>query len=277
MQRIIGVTSGKGGVGKTMTTINLALAARAAGSRVLLIDGDLGLANLDIVMGVKATRTLADILDDKCSINDLIIQGPSGLDLVPSGSGIARLASLSPLERSYIIHELARIPDHYDYIFIDTGAGISPNVLALNASCHTFIVVTTPEPHALTDAYAMMKVMADEYDRSDCALIVNQTRSEDEGARIGERLTMVAKQYAGISVSWIGGVRTDPILQRSVMARRVAWEGTLNTLAGQGWNTAWRTLAASFTKSGKAIEPLSLAHVFAAASKSTGERQIHDV
>ena len=277
MQRIIGITSGKGGVGKTMTTINLALAARASGARVLLLDGDLGLANLDVVLGITPQRTLVDILEDRCSITDLIMRGPGGLDLVASGSGLSRLASLTPLERSFILHEFSRIPDIYDYIFVDTGAGISPNVLALTAACHSFVVVTTPEPHALTDAYAMMKVMADEYDRADCALLVNQTRSDDEGARIGERLTMVAKQYASISVKWIGGVRTDPVLQRSIMARRVAWDGALHTLAGQGWNRAWRNFEDYLKKAPGTRHLNDLSHVLGASSRDSITRQNVDV
>ncbi len=242
MQKIISVTSGKGGVGKTLTSINLALAARASGHSVLIIDGDFGLANVDVLLGLTPSKTISDVLDGQCSIKDVIQKGPRGIDLISSGSGISRMANLGNLERSCILAELTRLPMSYDYIIIDTAAGISPGVLSLNASSHCFVVVTTPEPHALTDAYALIKVMAEEHDKTKCALIINQVRSEEEGTRIGLRLAEVAKQYCGVNVNPIGQVRIDSVLSRSILARKVAWDGALNTIAGQGWSSAWRRL-----------------------------------
>lgn len=242
MRKIVSVTSGKGGVGKTLTTINLALAARANGLSVLVIDGDFGLANVDVLMGMTASKSIADVLDGSCRISDVIQKGPRGVDFISSGSGISRLASLGPLERSCILSELNRLPDTYDIVFIDTGAGIAPGVLTLNAASDHMVVVTTPEPHALTDAYALIKVMAEEHDRHQCSLIINQVRSEDEGTRISHRIADVARQYSGVSVTPVGSVRSDSVLSRSILARRVAWDGALNTLAGQGWSAAWRRI-----------------------------------
>lgn len=242
MRNIISITSGKGGVGKTLTTINLAIAARAQGLSVLVIDGDFGLANIDVLLGLTTTRTLVEVLDGTCGLRDIIVKGPRGIDLIPSGSGISRMAALGNLERSCILAELNRLDTDHDIILIDTGAGISPSVLMLNAASDHMVVVATPEPHALTDAYAMIKVMADEYDRGMCSLIMNQVRSEEEGDRIAQRVADVSRQFCGVEVFPIGVVRNDAVLARSVMARRVAWEGALHTLAGQGWSNAWRRL-----------------------------------
>jgi flagellar biosynthesis protein FlhG len=242
VQKVICVTSGKGGVGKTLTTINLAIAARAQGLSVLIIDGDFGLSNVDILLGLQTTNSLADVLDGKCALKDIIVKGPRGIDLIPSGSGISRMASLGNMERSCVLAELSRFKSDHDVIFIDTGAGISPAVMTLVSISDHFVVVTTPEPHALTDAYAMIKVASEEFDRSSCSLIMNQVRSEDEGVRIAQRLAEVSRQYSGVEVTPIGFVRSDVALSRSVMARRVAWEGSLHTLAGQGWASAWRRL-----------------------------------
>ncbi len=242
MRRIISVTSGKGGVGKTLTSISLAIAARANGLSTLIVDGDLGLSNVDVLLGLQPSRSLADVLDGACTINDIILKGPRGIDIIPSGSGIARMADLGPLERSCIISELSRIKDNYDVIFVDTGAGISPSVLSLNAASDAMVVVTTPEPHSLTDAYATIKVMSEEFDRGKCFLIVNQVRSDDEGSRIGQRISDVAHQFMNVRVTPIGSVRSDSVLQKSIMARKVSWDGALNTLASQGWSSAWRRL-----------------------------------
>lgn len=266
MKKIISITSGKGGVGKTLTTINLAIAARAQGLSVLVIDGDFGLSNVDVLLGLTASHTLIDVLDGSCSLSDIIMTGPRGINLIPSGSGISRMASLGPLERGCILAELNRLQTDYDIILIDTGAGISPAVLSLNAVSDLMVVVTTPEPHALTDAYATVKVMADEHERGSCSLIMNQIRSEDEGVRIAQRVAEVARQFSGVSVTPVGFVRSDAVLARSVMARRVAWDGALNTLAGQGWASAWRRIYESFNnqRNGQSSQPLSsLWHAFA--------------
>ncbi len=242
MQKIISVTSGKGGVGKTLTTINFALAARSNGHSVLVIDGDFGLANVDVLLGLTPSKTFADVLDGTCTIRDIIQKGPRGIDLISSGSGISRLANLGNLERSCILAELSRLPQTYDVVIIDTSAGISSSVLSLNAASHHYVVVTTPEPHALTDAYALIKVMAEDHDRIQCSLLINQVRSDDEGTRIGLRLAEVAKQYCGVTVTPVGHIRSDSVLNRSILARKVAWDGALHTLAGQGWSSAWRRI-----------------------------------
>jgi flagellar biosynthesis protein FlhG len=132
-------------------------------------------------------------------------------------------------------------------------------VLALNSVSDAMVVVTTPEPHALTDAYAVIKVMSEEYDRGVCGLIINQVRSDDESMRISERLVEVARQYCGVRVIPVGGVRNDSVLARSIMARRVGWDGALNTLAGQGWSSSWRKLYESINKGafGERSRPLS--------------------
>lgn len=248
MQKIISITSGKGGVGKTLTTINLALAARAMGLGVLIVDGDMGMSNVDVLLGLQTTANFNDVLNGTKTITDIIVKGPRGIDLIPSGSGIARMGNLGALEQSCIMHELTKLPNSYDIVLVDTGAGISPVVLALNSVSDAMIVVTTPEPHALTDAYAMIKIMSEEYDRGSCGLIINQVRSDDESMRISERIVEVARQYCGVRVIPMGGVRTDSVLARSIMARRVGWDGALNTLAGQGWSSCWRRIYESINK-----------------------------
>lgn len=269
MRKIISITSGKGGVGKTLTTINLAIAARTHGLSVLVIDGDFGLSNVDVLLGLNTTHSLMDVLDGTCGLKDIIVKGPRGIDLIPSGSGISRMASLGNLERGCILAELNRLQTDHDIILIDTGAGISPSVLSLNAVSDHMVVVTTPEPHALTDAYATIKVMSDEHDRGSCSLIMNQIRSDEEGLRISQRITDVARQFCGVEVTPVGFVRTDAVLARSVMARRVAWDGALHTLAGQGWANAWRRIFEILSRQKNSEKPGSLSSVWNAIATGT--------
>jgi flagellar biosynthesis protein FlhG len=239
MGRIIAVTSGKGGVGKTMSTINMALASVKAGSRVLIVDGDLGLSNVDVVMGLEPKGTLKDVLDGRLQIADIVTRSAPGIDVISSGSGVAQLANMTPLSRSFLVHELSRLPDIYDYVFVDTGAGISDSVLTLNSVSDIFVVVTTPEPHAITDAYALIKLMAEEHDRYQSALIVNQVLTHEEGRRVGAKVAEVAKMYCGATVHHAGSVVTDHSLIRAILARSVGSENALSTLCGQGWGQAW--------------------------------------
>lgn len=239
MGKIIAITSGKGGVGKTMSTINMALACSKSGARVLIVDGDLGLSNVDVVMGLDPKGTLKDVLDGRMAVADIITRASQGLDVISSGSGVAQLANMTPLSRSFLVHELSRLPDIYDYVFVDTGAGISESVLTLNSVSDLFVVVTTPEPHAITDAYALIKLMAEEHDRYECALVVNQVINNDEGRRIANRLAEVAKLYCGTNVRYAGSVSTDHGLIRTILARKVGSENALNSLCGQGWGQSW--------------------------------------
>ncbi len=243
MGKLIAITSGKGGVGKTMSTIHMALAARRSGARVLIVDGDLGLSNVDVVMGIESRGTLADVLDGSQPIANIVSHTPSGIDIISSGSGITQLANMTPLVRSFLVHELSALPDSYDFVFIDTGAGISESVLTLNAVSHLFVVVTTPEPHALTDAYALIKVMGEEHDRHECAVIINQALNDSEGKKIASRIADVAKKFCGSVVHHAGTVVTDPSIVRAVLTRNVASQGSLSTLCGQGWSTAWWSIS----------------------------------
>jgi flagellar biosynthesis protein FlhG len=276
MGKIIAVTSGKGGVGKTMTTINMALAASRSQARVLIVDGDLGLSNVDVVMGLSTPGTLQDVLDGHSTIKDIVATTSVGIDVISSGTGIAKLANMSPVSRSFLVHELSRLPDTYDYVFIDTGAGISESVLALNSVSDLFVVVTTPEPHAITDAYAMIKVMAEEHDRHECALIVNQTINQGEGRRIATRIAEVAKLYSGSNVHFAGAVETDTNLIRAVLARRVGSDNALASICGQGWGQAWCSILQMIKTADLSTSSEGLGRVWHALANPSGERQFID-
>lgn len=234
----ISVTSGKGGVGKTLTTVSLAAQFRRIGKSVLVLDGDMGLANCDVVMGMTARYNIRDVLDGHVELKDIIITNGSGIDLIPSGSGIRELATLSEAQRIYLVTQLAKIESKYDILLIDTGAGIGDLVLHLNACADLNLVVTTPEPHALTDAYALIKVLTEENNRMKFGILVNQVRSENEGLKVFERIAEVGQRFLRASISYAGSVPYDPQVARTIMSRKAATEQSLSTISGQAWARA---------------------------------------
>lgn len=238
----ISVTSGKGGVGKTLTTVNLAVAARRMGRSVLILDGDLGMANVDVVLGLKARYNIRDVLDGNSSLQDIIVAGPLGIDLIPSGSGVSSLTQLSNLQKQHILDQIGAIDRAYDLVLIDTGAGISDTVMQFNSAADQVVVVTTPEPHSMTDAYALIKVLAEEHGTKSCQLLVNQTRSPDEGVKVAERISEVAQRFLGARVSHLVNVPLDPSVPKSVMQRKAASDQSTHTIAGQAWAEAARRL-----------------------------------
>jgi flagellar biosynthesis protein FlhG len=249
--RVISVTSGKGGVGKTLTTVNIAVAARRLGLSVLIFDGDLGLANVDVVLGLKARYNIRDVLDGNASLQDIIVDGPLGIAVIPSGSGVSSLTQLSYAQKQQILAEIQAVEAHYDLLLIDTGAGISDNVISLNKAAQKMVVVTTPEPHALTDAYALIKVMAEEHSVKSPNLLINMARSADEALKVHERIAEVARRFLDINVSYLGHVPLDPQVPKSVMQRRAASEQSTFTVSGQAWNDVARKLLSDPEYKGK--------------------------
>lgn len=233
---IISVTSGKGGVGKTLTTVNSAIAFRKMGMKVLIIDGDLGLANVDVVLGIKCNFNLRDVIDGHVSIRDIIVDGPMGLRIIPSGSGISSLTNLTYVQRHALLESISQLDEEFDVIIIDTGAGIHDSVRHFNAAADYVVVATTPEPHSMTDAYALIKVMNEHHGMNHFKLLVNQTRSDVEGRMIAERLIEVANRFLNVEIEYLGCVPSDPQVSRAVMVRQAASESSSRTVAGQAWN-----------------------------------------
>lgn len=218
--RVIAVTSGKGGVGKTNTVLNLSLALSRLQRRVLLLDADMGLANVDVLLGLTPRYTLEHVLSGERDVNDVMLHGPHGLRILPSSSGISELSELSPDEQTRLFGELSRIDDEVDYLFIDTGAGISSNVLRFNACAGEVYLVVSPEPTAMTDAYALMKLLAVKYHVHRFGLIANQVNSEQDGRNVYERLNRVCSQYLQARLAYLGSVPFDRHIHRAVRLQR---------------------------------------------------------
>lgn len=218
--RIIAITSGKGGVGKTNITVNLAIALQRLGKRVLVIDADLGLANVDVLMGITPKYNLRHVMQGDCSLEDVVIRGPEGMLLVPGASGITELADMSDRSRELIINNLNRITGVSDIILVDTGAGLSRNVRRFVTAADEAIVVTSPDPTAITDAYSMIKIITQENEDLEVKLIVNMAMNSREALEISERIVLVVKQFLNKSIETLGHIVFDNALRMSVRNQR---------------------------------------------------------
>jgi flagellar biosynthesis protein FlhG len=223
--RVISVTSGKGGVGKTSIVANLAGAFQRLRKRVLILDADLGLANMDIMLGLNPKYTISHVLKGEKSLDEVIIESPSGFKLLPAASGIQELTNLDNSQRLFLLNELDSLHDQFDLILIDTGAGISSNVMYFNYAAMERVVVVTNEPTSLTDAYALIKVLIKEYHQKRFKVLVNQARSGIEADRIYKSLSMVADRYLeSPSLDYLGWIPYDRMIPAAVRKQKVVIE-----------------------------------------------------
>lgn len=214
--RIITVCSGKGGVGKSNFTLNFALALKAMGRRVLLFDADIGMANIDVLMGVSAKYNLYHLLKREVDIGQIIQSGPEGLPFIAGGSGMDELFSLSEDDLNYFTTQIAQIADSMDFILFDTGAGLSKETLKFITSADDCLVVTTPEPTAITDAYALMKVVNNSNPGVSFKLIVNQAGDEREARNTSDKIRMAASRFLQLDISFLGYISSDAHVVQAV-------------------------------------------------------------
>ncbi len=219
--RVVAVTSGKGGVGKTNVAVNLAARLARMTRRVIVLDADLGLANADVLCNLGSTGNLAHVVTGRRSLEDVMVDAPGGFSLIPGASGLAQMAALSEFERARLLQMLHRIETEHDLVIIDTGAGISPNVLSFVLAADEILVVTTPEPTSITDAYAMIKAISRRSEAAKVSLLVNLARDRDEARRVFDRMNLVCRRFLGLSLASAGYVVADPHVGLAVRRRRL--------------------------------------------------------
>jgi len=221
---VLAVTSGKGGVGKSNIAVNLCAALSLKGKKVVLLDADLGTANADILCNVTHTRTLTDVVTGRFAIEKVMTpvlsDAPGAFWLVPGASGLAQVAALSQFERSQLIEQMRRLQGFADVIVIDTGAGISPNVLGFLAGSDLHLVVTTPQPTAIADAYALIKSLHRQVATTDIRLLVNRVETPQQGQAVFDRIAGVCARFLNLSPGYAGHVAEDPAVTAAVYQRR---------------------------------------------------------
>jgi flagellar biosynthesis protein FlhG len=218
--RVIAITSGKGGVGKTNVVLNLCIALAKRNRRVFLLDGDMGLANVDVLLGLTPKFTLEHVLKGQKGINDVVLEGPFGLKVLPSSSGMSELSEMTFEQQMFLFQQLSQIDDQVDYLFIDTGAGVSSNVLRFDASANEIIVVASPEPTSITDAYALMKLLSIKYHIREFTLVANSVQSDEEGVGVFNRLNAACRQFLQVNLNFLGSVPFDMAIRKAVRQQR---------------------------------------------------------
>ena len=222
--RVISVTSGKGGVGKTNIAANLAYLLSRRGKRVLILDADAGLANIDVILGIRSPYNLYHVLKGEKKLAEAIVTGPGGIRILPSSSGIPEMADLSRGQKLTLIDELNTLHDALDVMLIDTGAGISSNVMYFNMAAKEIMVVTTPEPTALTDAYALIKVLYQRHAKRRFRLIVNMAKSAAEAKEVYDRVSRATDHFLNLTIEYLGFVLLDEKVREAIRQQKAVAE-----------------------------------------------------
>lgn len=213
---VIAVTSGKGGVGKTNVSINLAVGLAISGKSVMLMDADLGLANIDIMLGIKPKLNLHQVITGECSLEEVIIEGPLGISIVPAASGIGRMADLSVMEQGNLIRAFGEIHHQVDVLIVDTAAGISNSVISFSKAAQEVIVVVCDEPASITDAYALIKVLNREHGVGRFQILSSMVKDVEHGKKLFAKLIRTTEIYLDVSMGYLGSIPMDEKLKDAI-------------------------------------------------------------
>ncbi|WP_338021216.1 flagellar synthesis regulator FleN [Azomonas macrocytogenes] len=222
--QVIAVTGGKGGVGKTNVSVNLSLALAELGRRVMLLDADLGLANVDVLLGLTPRYTLADVIAGECDLRDVLLQGPGGVRIVPAASGTQSMVNLSPVQHAGLIRAFSEIADDLDVLIIDTAAGIGDGVISFVRAAQEVLLVVTDEPTSITDAYAQIKLLSRDYGMSRFRVLANMAHTPQEGRSLFAKLTKVTERFLDVALQYAGAVPYDESVRKAVQRQRAVYE-----------------------------------------------------
>lgn len=221
VSRVITVTSGKGGVGKSTLTVNLAIQMSRMGKRVIILDADFGLANIEVMLGIRPTYNLADLMFRGKDLKEIITEGPEGIGFISGGSGIQELSRLTRDQVIYLVQKLYELDELADIILVDTGAGIADSVLEFVSASNEVLIVATPEPTSITDAYALLKTLnrKSDYARESTSIkmVANRINNEEEGLTLHSKLGVVVEKFLNIKIEYLGGIHQDTNCQKAIM------------------------------------------------------------
>lgn len=218
--RVFSFTSGKGGVGKTHTVTNLGISLASRGASVLILDADLGLANIDVLLGLKPRGNLHDVLKGEARLDDILLKGPEGISIIPAASGVEEIQALHSDHKLFLIEEIERVAHQYDYLLIDTPAGISSDVMYFNSAAAEIVCVINGEPTSLTDTYALIKILSTTYGEKSISVVVNNVATDKEATAAFRKLARAVDQFLRIELRYLGWIPADETARSCIMRQR---------------------------------------------------------
>lgn len=241
-KQVIGVGGGKGGVGKSNVAVNLSIAMAARGRRVILLDADFGLANVDVMLGLKPRRTIEDVLEGRCGLREVLVPAPGGIQVVPSSSGTQRMAEMPTTEQGGLIQAFSELGDSCDVLVVDTAAGIGKAVTNFLLACQRVLVVVCDEPASITDAYALIKVLNQQHRLQNFHVVANMVRNNSDGEQLFGKLAKVTGRFLDVSLKYMGSIPFDDNVRRAIKRQHAVVDQYPSTKA----SIAFAQLAAQF-------------------------------
>lgn len=235
--KTISFTSGKGGVGKSLTTLNLAVALQQRGNRVLVLDADLGLANIDVMIGLTTNVTLTDVLEGRVQIEDVIQQGPEGISIIPAATGIEQMSKLSPDEKNILCHQLEQSCHSFDYLLVDTQAGIGSDGMFFCSAANEIVCVVSGDLTSITDAYAIIKVLSSNYSEKRFSILVNNVEGASAAERVFNRLCEAVERFLHVQLRYLGYIPNDQRMTGCIASQRALMDCYPSSPAGIAYAT----------------------------------------
>jgi len=242
--KVIAVSGGKGGVGKTNVSLNTAIALAQLGKRVLVLDADLGLANVDVMLGLRVKRNLSHVMSGECELDEIIIKGPAGINIIPATSGTQSMVDLTPSEHAGLIRAFSDMNADYDVLIVDTAAGISDMVLSFTRAAQDVMLVVCDEPTSITDCYALMKLLSRDHEVFKFKVVANMVRSPKEGQQLFGKLSKVSDRFLDVALELVGVIPFDENIRKSVRKQQAIVEAFPDSPASK----AFKSLAGKIVK-----------------------------
>lgn len=233
--RVLAVASGKGGVGKTNISVNLGISLAGLGRNVALLDADMGLANIDVLLGLHPQYNLSHVLSGEKTLNEILVEGPAGLMIVPGSSGLQQMSELSAMQQAAVIRAFGELDQDLDVLIVDTAAGIASGVINFARACQEVIVVVCDEPTSLTDAYALIKVLSRDYGIHRFQVLANMVQNGQQGQLLFTKLTRVTDRYLDVALGYLGAVPYDESLRKAVVRQCAVVEAFPRSVAAQAF------------------------------------------